>query len=40
MACDNPNDTYVLLENANAKSLETAAFADIANQLVTMRRVF
>ena len=39
MACDNPNGTYVFLENANAKSPE-AAFADIANQLVTMRRVF
>ena len=36
---DNPDGTYVFLNNADAESLETA-FADIANQLKVFRRVY
>lgn len=36
---DNPDGTYVFLNNADAESLETA-FADIANQLLTYRRIY
>ena len=36
---DNPEGNYVFLENADREALE-AAFADIANQLVIVRRVF
>ena len=36
---DNPEGSYVFLENSDAESLRTA-FAEIANQLVTVRRVF
>ena len=38
-AADNPDGTYVFLNNATAESLE-AAFADIASQLRTLRKVF
>lgn len=36
---DNPDGTYAFLNNATSESLE-AAFADIASQLVTVRRVY
>ena len=36
---DNPEATYAFLNNSDAESLR-AAFADIANQLVTVRRVY
>ena len=36
---DNPNGTYVFLNNADAESLETA-FADIAEQLRVYRRLY
>ena len=36
---DNPEGTYVFLNNVTPESLE-AAFADIANQLVTVRRIY
>ncbi|MDE0104646.1 MAG: VWA domain-containing protein [Bryobacterales bacterium] len=36
---DDPDGTYAFLNNADAESLR-AAFAEIANQLVTVRRVF
>ena len=36
---DNPDGSYAFLNNATSESLE-AAFADIASQLVTVRRVW
>ena len=36
---DNPQGTYVFLNNSTAENLQ-AAFANIANQLVTVRRVY
>ena len=36
---DNPEGSYVFLENSDAESLRTA-FAEIANQLVTVRRIY
>ena len=36
---DNPGGTYVFLENSTAAGLRTA-FADIANQLVSVRRIY
>ena len=36
---DNPEGRYAFLNNSDAESLR-AAFADIANQLVTVRRVY
>ena len=36
---DNPEGSYVFLNNSDAESLK-AAFADIANQLVTLRRIY
>ena len=36
---DNPEGSYVFLENSDADSLRTA-FAEIANQLVTVRRIY
>ena len=36
---DDPDGTYVFLNNATAETLRTA-FADIATQLVTIRRVY
>ena len=38
-AAENPDGTYVFLNNATKDSLETA-FADIASQLRTVRRVY
>lgn len=38
-ASDNPDGSYVFLNNADAASLE-AAFADIGNQLRTVRRLY
>ena len=38
-ASDNPDGSYVFLNNATPERLE-AAFADIANQLVSVRRVY
>ena len=36
---ENPDGTYAFLDNATPENLE-AAFADIANQLITVRRVY
>ena len=36
---DNPEGSYVFLDNVDSETLK-AAFADIANQLVTVRRVY
>ena len=38
-ASDNPDGTYVFLENSTKEEL-TAAFSDIANQLRSVRRVY
>ena len=36
---DNPDGSYVFLNNADAAALE-AAFSDIAHQLATIRRIY